>query len=464
MGHLAARIVVERLSEKAPTDQRRTGEREHYSEGYVSHSFQVKHAFNESATRLVKSTHSRQIQAGFAALLSGSGGARETSDVEKPLSPRPASPIGLVLSGGGARGAFQVGVWSVIREHGIGRDPDVVSGSSAGALNAALIGAGLTPREMLDFWLGLADKPPVVANTEFFRSLQSGLMKLLAREPIRSLKARGRDLRLGWSSVRRHGIFSSEGRMASFVEYLLTARFDAVSHVLEGITATSVFDTDPLRERLTKLLGGTSIKRTGVRLAINTVDVRTGGVIRIVNYEPKKRSARAAAHYRYHPEITVDMVLASSSIPLLFNPVNVGNELLWDGGLLVNTPIAPAVALGAHRIIPVLVTAGGAGTPADVPNFGVAVERLADAFLENAYVTDRKLLLDRNALVGKKPGDDLRAVELFEAIRPETSRAFNAGSYLYFERNALLSMYDAGRKAAFDWLARGPVVDQDSSI
>ncbi len=380
------------------------------------------------------------------------------------LAPNAKSPIGLVLSGGGARGAFQVGVWSVIREHGIGRDPDVVSGSSAGALNAALIGAGLSPREMLDFWLGLADKPPVVANEQFFLSFRKSLMKLLAHEPVRSLKSRGRDIRLGLSSLRRHGIFSLEGRMASFVEYLLTARFDAVSTLLEGITTTSVFDTDPLKERLTKLLGGPTIKRTQVRLAINTVDVRTGGVIRIVNYEPKKRSARAAAHYRYHPEISVDMILASSSIPLLFNPVRVGNELLWDGGLLVNTPIAPAVALGAHRIIPVLVTAGGAGTPHDVPNFGAAVERLADAFLENAYVTDRKLLLDRNALVGRKPGDDLRAVELFEAIRPASSRTFNAGSYLYFERNALLSMHEAGRKAAFDWLARGPVIDEDSSI
>jgi len=47
--------------------------------------------------------------------------------------------------------------------------------------------------------------------------------------------------------------------------------------------------------------------------------------------------------------ITVDMVLASASIPLLFPPVRVGHHLLWDGGLLVNTPLAPAVMLRRGR-------------------------------------------------------------------------------------------------------------------
>jgi hypothetical protein len=50
-------------------------------------------------------------------------------------------------------------------------------------------------------------------------------------------------------------------------------------------------------------------------------------------------------------------------------------------------------------------------------------------------------------------------VELFRAIRPETSALFNAGSYLYFEKAALLAMHDAGVRAAREWLARGPRVD-----
>src|SRR5690349_20294014 len=92
---------------------------------------------------------------------------------------------GLVLSGGGARGAFQVGVWSRLREDGrsfAGADPWLVCGTSAGAINAALIASGLTPSEMLDFWLDLAEDPPVTAEREVFRTLLRTLCTLALRE------------------------------------------------------------------------------------------------------------------------------------------------------------------------------------------------------------------------------------------------------------------------------------------
>jgi NTE family protein len=75
----------------------------------------------------------------------------------RPLGPDKDRPFGLVLSGGGARGAFQVGVWKVLLEHpqGLGALPQVISGTSAGALNGALIAAGLSPDQMLEFLLDL---------------------------------------------------------------------------------------------------------------------------------------------------------------------------------------------------------------------------------------------------------------------------------------------------------------------
>jgi hypothetical protein len=90
---------------------------------------------------------------------------------------------------------------------------------------------------------------------------------------------------------------------------------------------------------------------------------------------------------------------------------------------------------------------------------GVGVERLADAFLENAYNADRKLLLERNKLAEALPERGLSVVELLEAIRPETSETFNAGSYLYFSPGALREMFEAGRNAARHWLAGGPLFD-----
>ena len=165
-----------------------------------------------------------------------------------------------------------------------------------------------------------------------------------------------------------------------------------------------------------------------------------------------------ASQYHVGP-ITVEKILASASIPLLFDPISVDGLELWDGGLLVNTPIAPAVALGARRIIPVLVTSGTDSQPHKKLSLGMAVERLADAFLENAYNTDRKLLLERNRLAESLPELGLNVVELFEAVRPMSSKRFDAGSYLYFEQDAMLEMYQAGRVAAEEWLARGPLLD-----
>ena len=56
----------------------------------------------------------------------------------------------LILSGGGARGAFQVGVWKYLRE--INWTPDLICGTSIGAINAAAIGSGMSVERLADLW------------------------------------------------------------------------------------------------------------------------------------------------------------------------------------------------------------------------------------------------------------------------------------------------------------------------
>ena len=363
--------------------------------------------------------------------------------------------LGLVLSGGGARGAFQVGVYErLLEDPRFAARPAVLSGTSAGGINAALIAAGKSPREMLQFWKSIADDPPVTASAAFFGSALRTLARLSFEEAVRWLGT-PQVLRTFLRRVKNHRSLSPGSLLALWVEFLLTARFELVSRFLEGIREPFVVDTAPLRARLVDVFGGERVPNRGVRLALNTVDVHSGRVVRFVTAPaPVTRSA----DYIVVDAITVDMVLASASIPLLFPPVRVGTHLLWDGGLLVNTPLAPAVALGAEEIVTVLVTEPPEPLPGPLRHFGRAVERTVDSFLENAYNMDRKLLLERNRVTRLQRGP-YREVILYEAVRPVRAAFFNAGSYLYFERGILGAMHDAGRRAAGSWLAAGPRVD-----
>jgi predicted acylesterase/phospholipase RssA len=363
--------------------------------------------------------------------------------------------LGLVLSGGGARGAFQVGVYErLLRDPRFARGPVVLSGTSAGAINSALIAAGRSPRQMLQFWNEIADNPPVAASALFFQTALRTLLQLTLEESVRWIRS-SRPVRAFLQRAWNHLPPRPGSLAALWVEYLLTTRFELVSRFLDGIKEPFLADTSQLRERLRDTFGGDRVPTNGHRLAINTVDAHTGHVVRYVTHEtPLTRPP----DYVIVDAITVDMILASASIPLLFPPVEIGGRLLWDGGLLVNTPLAPVVALGAEEIITVLVTEAPDPDRGPFTRFGRAVERTVDSFLENAYNIDRKLLLERNRLA-RLQDSRYRDVTLYEAVRPARDGSFNAGSYLYFERSVLAEMHAAGRRAVSAWLAAGPRVD-----
>lgn len=364
--------------------------------------------------------------------------------------------LGLVLSGGGARGPFQVGVYErLLRDDRFSEGPAVLSGTSAGALNAAMIAADLSPVEIMDFWFGLADDPPVRASARLWESGALAVARILLEELIR-LPLRLPDDLARFADRARNYWPPRPGSLAALTtDYLLTSRFDLVSRLLDSIESPYLADTDRLRDRLIGVFGGTRVPAKR-RLAINAVDLNTR---RVVRYVTGPVPAVPASEYVVVPAITVDMLMASASIPLLFNPIHIGSHVLSDGGLLVNTPLAPAVALGADQIITVLVTESESQGE-ELKHMGRALERTLDAFLENAYNVDRMLLLDRNRLA-HIDGSPYRDVKLYDAIRPTYDRnLFSAGSYLNFQRGMMRDMYRAGLRAASDWLAQGPPVDR----
>jgi NTE family protein len=361
---------------------------------------------------------------------------------------------GLVLSGGGARGAFQVGVLErLLHESDFAEGPVAISGTSAGGINAALLAAGKSPIEMRQFWRDIASDPPVVVNAQLFEDALRTIANMTAEDSLDAFGG-GPSLRRFVQRAQNHVPPRLGSMLALVTEYVLTSRFDLVARFLGGLRHSALADTTRLRERLVDVFGGETIPERNVRVAINTVDVRTGRVVRYVTVAtPLTREP----DYHVVPAITVDMVLASASIPLLFPPVSVHGNLLWDGGLLVNTPLAPVVALGAEEIVTVLVThAPGVPSPKPLRSLGEAVERTVDSLLENAYNVDRKLLFARNHIARLEGG--YRAVKLYKALRPEPESC-GPGSYLDFRRVTLEKLAAAGRRAADAWLAAGPPED-----
>jgi NTE family protein len=232
-----------------------------------------------------------------------------------------SSTVGLILAGGAARGAYEVGVVRYVLEDvakAIGRDVpiDVLSGTSAGSINACMLAAhadkpSLRGELLAQRWTGLRLEDVVRPSP---RELLGLAGRLVGRSPGK------RDTREG----RRGGIFDPSGVEAIVRD---AVPFDRIAeHMRAG------------------LLAALSISTTHVASGRTVVFVqrRDGGLPRWGN-DPTM-VARAASIREEH-------VLASAAIPFLFPAVEIDGHYYCDGGLRQNVPLSPARRLGADSLI-----------------------------------------------------------------------------------------------------------------
>jgi NTE family protein len=226
--------------------------------------------------------------------------------------------LGLVLTGGGARGAYQAGVLLGIAEiTGSHRLPfSILAGTSAGSINAAFLAShaddfqGAT-RALCDLWSTLS------AGDVF-------------RTDIASLSAKGahwlRDLALGgW---------------------------------IGGGHAESLLDTTPLRRLLERnfdpLAVAKAIGQGQLRaLAITATNYHTGVAVTFIQGAEDVAGWTRTSRLGVRATIGVDHVLASSAIPVFFPSVAIGGAHYADGGIRMGTPFSPVIHLGADRILAV---------------------------------------------------------------------------------------------------------------
>jgi NTE family protein len=226
--------------------------------------------------------------------------------------------LGLVLSGGGARGAYQAGVVKAIAEvaASLGKPAPFrsLAGVSAGAINAAWMAAfahdvPAGARQLADLWARL--KPAQVYETS-----------------VTSLGGIG----FTW------------------------ARALSLGPIVGGKPPQALLDTAPLKELLGGLLPLQSLQRNVDQGVINGVAVTAtdyASIHTVTFYQSAGRVTPWRRRRRDAKEVplTVEHVMASAAIPLFFEPVAVDGSYFGDGCLRNQAPLSPAIHLGADRLI-----------------------------------------------------------------------------------------------------------------
>jgi NTE family protein len=202
--------------------------------------------------------------------------------------------IVLVLQGGGALGAYQVGVYQALHEAGI--EPDWVVGTSIGAINASII-AGNAPEERLP------------RLREFWKRMDRGPLA----EFVQAVPVMGPTF-ANWLTI-------GQGIESFFTPNPLA--FAGV-HLPLGTEKAGFYSTAPLERTLSELVDFSRLAQQEPRLTVGAANVRTG--------EMRYFDSR-------DEPVTVKHVMASGALPPAFPAVRIGDDLFWDGGILSNTPV-----------------------------------------------------------------------------------------------------------------------------
>jgi NTE family protein len=220
---------------------------------------------------------------------------------------------GLVLSGGGARAAYQVGVLTCIAERASHIDFRIITGVSAGAINATFIAGhqGSGPpvlADLAELWRGLTVNQVLDAN-----------LSALGMSAARWL----------WTLGRGHG---REPRVRALLDTQPLRAFLEANLNVDGIEANVADD------RLTAL-------------ALSATRYSTGQTITFVHGQEGLPTWDRVRRRAVRARINVDHVMASSALPLVFPAIDIAGEYHGDGSIRQAAPLAPAIHLGADRLL-----------------------------------------------------------------------------------------------------------------
>jgi NTE family protein len=282
----------------------------------------------------------------------------------------------LVLPGGGARGAFQVGVLKAAAElmpRGTVNPFGIVSGTSAGAINSVVL----------------------AAKARRFRVAIAELERV-------------------WGNFRCHHVYRTDNLA------MLKSSMQWLGALVTGGTLVrmpkSLLDNSPLRALLSRNVRFPRIEHGIDQGWLDAVSVTAAGYSSAKStsfFEASdghvewSRTRRSGVRSR----LNLDHLMASIAVPMIFPPVRVGDEYFGDGAMRQATPLSPAVHLGADRILVVGVRneiADGSadpGTPPAYPSFAEIAGYTLDTLFMDGMYSDLERLSRINQLLDSVPAE-----------------------------------------------------------
>lgn len=303
-----------------------------------------------------------------------------TSSDDPPVpSGRPPSRLGLVMGGGGARAAYQVGMLQTVARRYPDLEVPIVTGVSAGAINAVHL----------------------AAHPGNFREAVDDLADL-------------------WSDLTVDQVFRVEPRTL-----ILNAARWGLQLLSGGMTGPprirSLMDASPLRTYLGGRLDVGDGPIPGIRekieagrlhaLAISTSSYSTGNSVTWIQTASDVREWERPRRRSRQTRITLDHILASASIPLFFPAIEIDGEWYGDGGVRLTAPLSPALHLGADRLLAISTRFDRTGAEASRP--------VVDGYPPPAQVIGQMLNAVFLDLVDQDAWRVERVNELLRRISPE---------------------------------------------
>ncbi|WP_294359188.1 patatin-like phospholipase family protein [uncultured Clostridium sp.] len=200
--------------------------------------------------------------------------------------------VALVLSGGGGKGAYEIGVWKALKEFGIDKEITAIAGTSVGALNAALFLQG-----------------DIDIAEEVWRNISNEkILKIDKAEILKKLL-----IETGVTSSIANAYLISKGK-------------------------TGVFSRDGLLEIMEKYVDLNTVSQSKVQCFISCCEI------------PKKVVKYFKINNKSEERIK-DILLASSALPVIYDNVIIDGKRYIDGGIVDNTPVKPLYDIGYRTII-----------------------------------------------------------------------------------------------------------------